>query len=327
MTRAIDDSTIHPVSPHPTRGHKRRRGRALRQFGVPLLFLAPWLIGFCGLTVGPLVLTLYNSFTSYNLMTPQQWVGLANYQTLLTNDPQFWQALGNTLYMVLFGVPLVISVSLGAALLLNRPLRGLGVYRAVLYLPVLVPPVASALLWLWVLNPAGGLLNSGLDALHIGGPGWFSSATWSKPGILLIEIWTSGNTTIIFLAGLRQVPRSLYEAAELDGAGGWPIFRHITLPQVTPVLFFNVLTTAIGMFGYFTQGFVISGGPAGATSLGAPEGSLLFYPLYLYQIAFGYLRMGYASALAWVLFLIVVVLSAVLFRTSRDWVYYEARTR
>jgi multiple sugar transport system permease protein len=301
--------------------------RALRRASVPFFFLLPWLIGFFGLTLVPLVLTCYDSFTSSSLLTPPQWVGLQNYQTLFTNDPFFTQALGNTLYLVGLGVPLVTLTSLGLALLLERPLRGLSAYRAILYLPVLVPPVASALLWLWVLNPQGGLLNSLLAQFGITGPGWFTSLQWSKPGILLIEVWTCGNTMVIFLAGLRQVPRHLYEAAAIDGASVWTRFRHVTLPQITPVVFFNVLTSAIGMFGYFTQGYVISGGITNSDGLGAPGGSLLFYPLYLYQVAFGYLHMGYAAALAWILFLMVVALSAVLFVTSREWVYYEGRIR
>ncbi len=303
------------------------RWRPLRRAGVPFLFLLPWLIGFAAFTLIPLVLTCYNSFTSYNLMTPARWVGLDNYRTLFGNDPFFTQALGNTLYMVVVGVPLVTLTSLGLAMLLDRPLPGLGIYRAVFYLPVMVPPVASALLWLWVLNPQGGLLNALLAQVGITGPGWFTSPLWSKPGILVIEVWTCGNTMVIFLAGLRQVPRHLYEAAAIDGASGWGRFRHVTLPQITPVLFFNVLTSAIGMFGYFTQGYIISLGINNTDGIGSPEGSLLFYPLYLYQVAFGYLHMGYASALAWILFLIVVALSAILFLTSREWVFYEGRLR
>jgi multiple sugar transport system permease protein len=320
-----------PLSPDTSVRHRvpvwGTRWRKARQVSKPFFFLLPWLTGFLGFTLGPLVLTCYYSFTSYNLMTSPVWVGLDNYRTLLTNDPFFTQALSNTFYMVAVGVPLVTITSLALALLLERPLPGLGIYRAVFYLPVLVPPVASALLWLWVLNPEGGLLNSFLSLSGVTGPGWFTDPQWSKPGILLIEVWTCGNTMVIFLAGLRQVPPQLYEAAAIDSAGGWARFLHVTLPQITPVLFFNVLISAIGMFGYFTQAYVISGGITNSNGLGSPDGSLLFYPLYLFQTAFSYLHMGYASALALILFLIVVVLSGILFLTSREWVYYEGRIR
>lgn len=289
----------------------RERARTL----TALAFLSPWIVGFLLFTLYPIAASFYYSLTDYTVLQPPRWVGLRNYAYLLHGDEYFWKyAVFNTLYMFI-ETPLGVGIGVGLALLLNQKLRGMGVFRTLFYLPTLVPTVASALLWLWLLNPEYGLANLGLQRLGLPPIGWLTEPRWSKPAFVLMDLWGVGGGMVIYLAALQGVPEHLYEAARLDGAGGWQRFRHVTLPMISPVIFFSVIMSVIGTFQYFTQTFIMTrGGPALST---------LFYALYLFQNAFEYFRMGTACAMAWLLFVATLLATLLVFRSSARWVYYE----
>ncbi len=281
------------------------------------LFLLPWFIGFFGLTLGPMVSSLYLSFTNFDLLTPPQWVGTANYLRIFTADPKFAKSMQVTFMFVVFSVPLKLAFALGVALLLNRGMRGLPLYRAVFYLPSLLgASVAIAVLWR-TLFAGDGLVNDFLLNFGIQGPSWISTPRYSLWTLIILAVWQFGSPMIIFLAGLRQIPQDMYEAASLEGAGKWRVFWKITLPMLTPVVFFNAIIQTIEGFKSFTPAFIISGGT------GNPINSTLFYTLYLYQEAFEFFRMGYASALAWILLVIVALFTGFSFLTSKYWVHYD----
>ena len=283
-----------------------------------LLFAAPWLFGFFAFTLYPLVMSIYYSFTEFNVVQPAVWTGTANYRELFFEDPLFWKALYNTLYFTGFSVPLCLAASLGIAVLLNRNIPAMSVFRTIFFLPSIVPLVASAVLWLWVLNPESGLINSTLlQWFGIEGPGWIADPSWSKPSLVLMSLWGIGGAMVIFLAGLADVPQSLYEVADLDGAGPWSKFRHVTLPMLTPSILFNLVIGLIVSFQYFTQVYVMTGGK------GAPVDSTMFYALYLYRMSFYYLRMGYASAMAWMLFMVILAATVGILLSSKRWVFYH----
>ncbi|OJX18665.1 MAG: ABC transporter permease [Devosia sp. 67-54] len=285
--------------------------------GPGYLFLLPWFIGFFGLTIAPILSSLYLSFTNFDMLTPPQWVGMDNYVRMFTNDPKFYQSMRVTLLFVAFSVPLKLAFALAVALLLNRGMKGLPIYRAVFYLPSLLgASVAIAVLWR-TLFAGDGLVNQGLALIGIQGPAWISNPRYSLWTLVALAVWQFGSPMIIFLAGLRQIPQDVYEAASLEGAGRWRIFWKITLPLLTPVVFFNAIIQTIEGFKSFTPAFIISGGT------GNPVNSTLFYTLYLYQEAFAFFRMGYASALAWVLLIIVAVFTGISFLSSRYWVHYD----
>jgi len=281
------------------------------------LFLLPWFIGFFGLTLGPILTSLFLSFTDFDLLTSPEWVGAANYVRIFTADPKFAQSMRVTLFFVLFSVPLKLAFALGVALLLNRGMRGLPVYRAIFYLPSLLgASVAIAVLWREIFA-GDGIVNQFLAMFGIVGPSWISNPRFSLWTLVALAIWQFGSPMIIFLAGLRSIPQDMYEAASLEGAGKWRVFWKITLPMLTPVVFFNAIIQTIEGFKSFTPAFIISGGT------GNPINSTLFYTLYLYQEAFQFFRMGYASALAWILLIIVAVFTGVSFLTSKYWVHYD----
>ena len=281
------------------------------------LFLLPWFLGFFGLTLGPMVSSLYLSFTNFDLLTTPDWVGPANYVRIFTADPKFATSMRVTLFFVVFSVPLKLAFALAVALLLNRGMKGLPLYRAVFYLPSLLgASVAIAVLWRQ-LFAGDGVVNDGLALLGIKGPAWISNPNYSLWTLIVLSIWQFGSPMIIFLAGLRQIPVDMYEAASLDGASKWRQFWKITLPLLTPVVFFNFIIQTIEAFKSFTPAFIISGGT------GNPINSTLFYTLYLYQEAFSFFRMGYASALAWILLAIVGFFTAFSFLTSKYWVHYD----
>jgi multiple sugar transport system permease protein len=281
---------------------------------VGYAFIAPWIIGFLVFTAGPFLVSIYLSFTRYNIITPSVWVGAANYRVLLTGDPRFWQALTVTFKYALVAIPLGVVTGVALALLLNLDLKGISVFRTIFYLPSIVPSVATSMIFLWILNPEIGLINGLLRNLSIIGPAWLQDTHWSLPSLILMSLWGVGGSMIIYLAGLKDIPSHLYEAAILDGANPWHRVRHITLPMLTPVIFFNLVMGTIGTFQYFTEAYIMT--------QGGPEDSTLFYALYLFERAWRYLDMGYASAMAWILFLLVMVLTGVLFRTQRKWVHY-----
>ncbi|MFH1744094.1 MAG: sugar ABC transporter permease [bacterium] len=289
-----------------------------------LLFASPWLVGFCVFTFIPILTSLYYSFCRYNVVRPPKWVGLENYVELFFNDPYFYKTLYNTFYMMALGLPLGLSLAFILALLLNTRVKGEGIFRTVFYLPTLVPVVATAILWVWLLNPEYGLINTVLGWFHIAGPGWLTNTTWSKPALILTNLWGVGNIMIIFLAGLQQVPTELYEAARVDGAGAGRRMWHITLPAISPILLFNLVMGVIGSFQYFTQVYIMTTGisPESGGRAGGPQGSTLVYALYLYQHAFQNFKMGYASAMAWILFVVTLGILYFIFKTS-GWVHYS----
>jgi multiple sugar transport system permease protein len=281
------------------------------------LFLAPWLIGFFGLTLGPALVSLYLSFTDFDLLGSPRWVGAANYVRIATGDAKFVSAMHVTFLYVALAVPFKLIFALMVAMVLNKGIRGLPLYRAMFYLPSLIgASVAIAVLWRQ-LFAGDGLLNQFLALFGIHGPSWISDPDTALYTLVALSVWQFGSPMIIFLAGLRQIPKDVYEAAEIDGASRAQQFFKITLPMLTPVIFFNGVVQTIDAFKAFTPAFIISGGTGG------PIDSTLFYTLYLYQEAFAYFRMGYASALAWILVVIVAAFTALAFLSSRYWVHYD----
>jgi multiple sugar transport system permease protein len=297
--------------------------------------MSPWIVGFTVFFGYPLVASVYLSFTHYDLLSSPRWVGTANYSFMLHHDPQIWNAVKNTLWLMAFAVPLQVLFAFGVAAMIVRAKAGVGFFRTVFYLPTLAPPVAATLGFTYILNPATGPLNTILGWFGITGPLWFESPSWSKPSLVLLGLWGIGNAMIIFLAALLDVPRQLYESAELDGAGSFARLRWVTLPSVSPVILFAVVIGVIEALQYFTQAYVASGivgGGAGnaadpANRLGYPEGSTLFYPLLLYQQGFRFFNMGYASAMAIVLLIVAFAVTLVIIRNSRRWVHYQAGMR
>ncbi len=315
--------TVHPTvwvdevrpASAPRRGTLRRM---LARNAPGYLFLAPWLIGFFGLTLGPALVSLYLSFTNYDLLRAPDWVGAANYVRIATDDPKFAAAMRVTFIYVVLSVPLKLVFALAVAMAFNRGIRGLTVYRAIFYLPSLLGgSVAIAVLWRQ-LFASDGLVNMLLwKAFGIEGPSWVSNPDYSLYTLVVLSIWQFGSPMIIFLAGLRQIPTDMYEAAEIDGAAKVHQFFKITLPLLTPVVFFNAVIQTIEAFKAFTPAFIISEGTGG------PINSTLFYTLYLYQEAFGFFRMGYAAALAWILLVIIALFTAFSFLSARYWVHYD----
>lgn len=301
------------------------RGR--RNFRTAMVFLSPWLIGMLGLWLVPTILSLYFAFTDYTgAIWPPHWIGLGNFAEMLNGtDPDALASIGVTIWWICLSVPAGLIVGLGLALLLNWKVRGIGLYRTIFFLPSLVPFVGGTLLFMWLFNPQSGLVNQTLLLLHLPQPGWLTDPAWSKPTLLLQSVWGAGATMIIFLAGLQDVPVELHEAASLDGAGALGRFWHVTLPLLTPTIFFNLVLGLINAFQYFAQAFVASTSPSslgGAGVVGGPAGSTLFFSLHIYDEAFQQGNIGYASALAWVLVAVVVAITLIVVRTSGRWVHY-----
>lgn len=293
---------------------------ARREAAAGYLFVSPWIIGFLLLTLGPMIVSLYFSFTRYNIVDPPQWIGTANYIRLF-NDPLFWQSLGVTLKFAVMALPSGLVLGFILALLLNQKIPGVNLWRTLYFLPSVLSGVAVTLLWVLLFNPQLGVVNQLLGQIGIKGPGWLNDPNWAVPSLVIMGLWGVGQNMIIYLAGLQGVPQDLYDAAKVDGANNIHRFRYVTLPMMTPVLFYNLILGLIGTFSYFTQVYVATGGEGG------PARSTLFYNLYLYQNAFKYNEMGYASAMAWVLFIVVLALTALIFRSSSVWVYYEGELR
>lgn len=298
-----------------------RKGKPLlaRESFWGFLFITPWLMGFVLFTLGPMLTSLWLSFHKYDLVT-SQFVGVENYRRLFVRDELFWKALHNTMTYAVFSVPLGIVGSLGLALLLNQRVRGIPLFRTMYYLPSLVPAVASALIWQWVFNADNGVLNQALMFFGLPNIQWLQDQKYTMPAFILMSLWgIGGQRMIIFLAGLQGIPEGYYEAAMLDGAGTWRQLRTVTLPLLSPVMFFNLVLGVIGSFQVFTSAYIMTGG--------GPNNASLFYALYLFRNAFEYFKMGKASALAWVLFAILLVLTAIQFRWGRSWVHYEGDDR
>lgn len=293
-------------------GEDGRANRAQRFAGAA--FALPWIIGFVVFTGGPIFFSLIISFCDYDILNPARYTGTENYRWLFAEDPLFLVSLKNTVFMVI-GIPLGMAVSLGIALLLNLKVRGIAVWRTMFYLPSIVPAVAASILWVWILNPNAGLLNRFLAAFGFAGRNWLQDPALSKPALILMGLWSAGGGMIVWLAGLKGISPSYYEAAELDGAGSWQKFWKITFPMLTPYIFFNLVMGLIGCFQIFSQAFIMT--------QGGPVNSTLFYAYHLFNSAFRYLHMGYASAMAWVLVIVVLGLTYFQMRFSKRWVHYE----
>ena len=282
------------------------------------VFVSPWLVGFLVFLLGPMIASLYLSLTEWDTFTAPTWVGLQNYITLLRDDPVFWKALWNTFYYAAISVPLGLALGLWLANLLNKQVRGQRAFRTLIYLPTLVPLVATAMIFKMVLAPSGPL-NSLLGFFGISGPSWLLDSDWVKPALIVLSVWGAGGATVLLLAAMRGIPRELYEAAEVDGAGPIRQFWSITVPQLTPIIFFNLVMGLIGAFQIFAQVYILTkGGPNNASQMMVP---------LLFNEAFSFYHMGYASAISWLLFAVILVFTLIAFRTTRKWVFYETEVR
>ncbi len=278
------------------------------------LFIALAVIGFAVFQAGPIGLSALLSLTNSELVGTPAWVGLGNYLELV-HDPLFWQSLKVTVTYAVVALPLGLVLSLLVAILMNQSVRGISLFRTIYYLPAVISGVAVAVLWRWIFNPEFGVLNVLLSYMGLKGPNWLLDRNTALPSLILMSLWGIGGSMMIYLASLQGIPTQLYEAVEIDGGGAWPKFANVTVPMISPVVFFNLVTGIIGTFQEFTRVYVMTGG--------GPSNATLFYGLYLYRNAFRYFQMGYASALAWVLLLVILGLTLLLFRTSHLWVYYE----
>lgn len=298
-----------------TRMHSHRR--------VPagLYFSGPWIVGLLVIMLGPMLASLYYSFTDFHLFGHAHWRGLHNYARLI-HDARFAKTIWNTLYLAIIGVPLGLILALAVALALNFPVRGQPIYRALVYLPSIVPIVTAVYLWRWIFNTQYGLLTHVLGALGLPQPNWLGNPLWTKPAVLLVILWTVGATAIIYLAALQQVPQNLYESAAVDGANMWQRFWHVTWPRLTPVTLFQLIVGVIESLQIFTEPYLLAQQRLNETS-GGPSDSLLTLSVSLYQNAFVFLKMGYASAMAWVLFVIIGILTVLILLSSRRWVHYD----
>lgn len=294
----------------------RRLSPTARNVINGLLFASPWLLGLTMFWIYPILASAYYSFTEFNGVQNPVWVGLHNYTELFTNDDKFWLAAYNTFYFAAVSIPLAIATSFGLAMLLNAKIRFQVVYRTIYFLPTLVPEVALALVWVYLFTPGTGLINLPFDWIGVRGPCWLSCETWSRPTIVLLALWIVGQQVVLYLAGLQDVPQDLYDAADVDGAGFWRKFRNVTVPMMTPVIFFHLVTSVIGALQFFTVPYIMTGGT------GFPGGTMLFYSIYLYKQAFQFFNMGYASAMAWLLFMVALAITLLIFRSSRLWVFY-----
>jgi multiple sugar transport system permease protein len=282
------------------------------------ILILPWLIGFVVFLAYPMLRSLYLSFTSYDLLSAPVWTGLRNLQRL-AEDPDFWQSLRVTFLYALFSVPTGNLIAMGVAMLLSQNLRGINIWRTIFFVPSVLSSIAVAILWLYVFRPDGGILNSFLAIFGIRGPNWVLSEQWALPALIIMSWWTIGGQVVIYLAGLKGIPRTLYEAVEIDGGDAWARFRFVTLPMLSPTVFFNIVLAIIGALQVFDVGWVMTqGGPNKAT---------YFYMINLYERAFQFIQMGYASALAWVLFIIIMVITLLVVRSSAAWVFYETEVK
>lgn len=281
-----------------------------------LLFTSPFILGVLALWVGPMLYSLYLILHKWNMLKAPQFIGLGHFERML-NDPLVGKSLVNTAYYTFLGVPLQLLVAFSLAVMLNQQIRGLGIYRTVYYLPYITPAVAFAVVWIQILNPEFGVLNQVLSWFGLGPVNWLFNPAWSKPALIIMSLWLTGFQMIIFLAGLQSVPKELQEAAEIDGANTWRRFVTVTIPIISPIILFNMIIGIIGSFQVFTAVFIMTEG--------GPQDSTLFMVLYLYHNAFERFRMGYAASLAWLLFLIIMIFTAIQFFFANRWVYYEGK--
>jgi multiple sugar transport system permease protein len=303
------------LTEEPTRRLRKRLNLRTREAITFYLFIAPWLLGFLFFYVGPMVASFGFSLTRWDLLTPPEFIGVDNYVRMFTRDPLFWHSLRITIVYTLSYVTLDLILALVLALLLNQRIRGIGVFRTIYYVPSVLAGVAYVVMWMWMFNPRAGLINTLLSYVGIQGPRWLQDPQWALPALVIMSLWSVGRSVIIYLAGLQDIPVALYEAAKIDGANRWQEFWKITLPLLTPAVLFNLVFGIIITFQSFTNVYVATNG--------GPLNSTLFYVLYLYRKAFEHLSMGYASAMAWILLLIVLALTLLILRTSGRWVFYR----
>ncbi|RLP91957.1 MULTISPECIES: carbohydrate ABC transporter permease [unclassified Micromonospora] len=309
----------------PAPGRRRRTPLARREARWAYLFLAPWIVGFLVFYAGPMIASLWLSFTEYDVINPPEYTGLDNYRELMS-DPAVARSLGNTVYYTALHVPLVMVISLGLALLLKRVGRLQGFFRTVFYLPVMTPAVAVGILFLLLLNTQDGLINRALGLVGIDGPSWTTDPGWVMPGIILMSLWSLGSTVIIYLAALQNVPRDLYEAASIDGAGPWARFRSVTLPMISGALFFTLIVNTIASLQMFTEVYTMYFGNR-ETQNTFNSDAASFYVIHLFQEAFQFLHMGFASAMAWLLFVIILIITLIQVKLSNRFVYYEGEDK
>jgi multiple sugar transport system permease protein len=309
---ATDSATARPTA----RGMGRRRRLTIAGFGFSL----PWIIGFLVFMAGPIIVSLYYSFTEFNLFQPPKWVGLQNYVSLFS-DERFLHSVFNTAYLAIIGVPLGLALALLIALALNFPVRGQPFYRAIVYLPAIVPIVTATYLWRWVFNAQYGYLNQLLAHIGLPQPNWLEEPFWTKPAVIIITLWGIGGSTVIYLAALQQVPQQLLEAAAVDGANTWQRFWNVTWPTLTPVTLFQLIIGIIAALQIFAPTYLLTQSRLSPAN-GGPGDSLLTYAMYLFQNAFVFLKMGEAAAMAWILFLVIGGLTALILWSSRRWVHY-----
>jgi len=290
--------------------------REIRQLLKGLAFVSPWLLGLLLFTLVPVGLSFFYSLCRFDLLQPPRYVGLHNYTDLL-HDQTFWLATRNTAYYVALAIPSGLLISLGLAMLLNVQIPGQGIWRTIIFMPSLMPITASAMLWMWLLNARVGLVNLLLGLVGISGPPWLGSVKWAMPALALMSFWGVGNAMVIYLAGLQDVPRELYEAADLDGAGVIGRILHVTIPILSPVIFFNLIMAIIGALQMFDVPYIMTGG--------GPAHSTYLLSMYVYDNAFVYLQMGYASAIAWIMLVMVLLLTGLAFWSSRRWVHYQGK--
>jgi len=300
-------------------GWRRMSRPARREALEGYLCILPWLIGFVTFVAGPILASFLLSFTAWDIVSSPRWIGLRNYVQIFTDDGDFVQSLKVTLTYAVFALPLQLVLGLALSLLLNLRLYGMNLYRTLFYIPAVLPAVAVTLLWVWIFNPEFGIINYLLSLIGIEGPRWFYSPRWALPGLILLSLWGVGGGAVIYLAGLQNIPPHLYEAAAIDGATHWQRFWKITLPLLTPTLFFQLVLNLIATFQVFTQSYIATNG--------GPLDSTFFFMLYIYNKAFRSFQMGYGSALAWILTVIIFVVTLFVFRSSPYWVYYEAERR
>jgi len=315
-------ATKRPVEA-PISARRSSRRYDARETRAAFAFLSPWIIGFLVFTLGPMIWSLALSFNSYNLVDAPKNVGFKNYQRMF-DDPRVHTALGNTFFYAVLFVPLALIVALALAMLLNRLIKGSGFFRTAFYLPVMTPAVAVAVLFSLLLNGNYGLINKTLALVGIQGPQWLTDPSWIKPSIVLMSLWGLGGGVVILLAALQNVPRDLYEAAAIDGAGKWRSLRSITIPMISPALFFQVIILTISSLQMFDKVYVLFGNPGSSTYAGNAS---LFYSMYLFQQAFQSLKMGYASALAWLLFVIIMIITLIQVKVGNRLVYYEGEQK
>jgi multiple sugar transport system permease protein len=301
--------------------HPRRSWLLRGDFLAAMLFISPWIIGFAWFQLFPIAASFYYSFTSYNMMQPPRFVGMENYSRLFTEDALFRKSLANTAVYTVFSVPLGLIVAFIFALLLNREIPGRALFRALFYFPAVIPSVATAILWIMLLNTQGGLVNNVLKTIGLSPKPWLTSPDWTMPSLILLSLWGVGPSVVIFLAGLQGVSRELYEAARLDGAGPFRLIRDVTIPMMSPVILFNLVTGIIYALQVFAQPFILFGSRSG--NPGGPLNSVLMYSVQLYTVAFNQFQMGYAAAMAWVLFVMIFSLSLLTMRLSTRFVHYE----